>query len=146
MIDIRTAPYAALFLRVTLGVLFLAHAGLKIFVFTPAGTAGFFGSIGLPPALAYLVMTAEVLGGIALIFGLWTRVVAVALTPILLGAIFTVHGAAGFFFNNANGGWEYPAFWTVALFVQALLGDGAYALRSTSDIVSATEFTTSRGQ
>lgn len=146
MIDSRTAPYAALFLRVTLGVLFLAHAGLKIFVFTPAGTAGFFGSIGLPPALAYLVMTAEVLGGIALIFGLWTRVVAVALTPILLGAIFTVHGAAGFFFNNANGGWEYPAFWTVALFVQALLGDGAYALRSTSDIVSATEFTTSRGQ
>jgi putative oxidoreductase len=146
MIDIRTAPYAALFLRVTLGVLFLAHAGLKIFVFTPAGTAGFFGSIGLPPALAYLVMTAEVLGGIALIFGLWTRVVAVALTPILLGAIFTVHGAAGFFFNNANGGWEYPAFWTVALFVQALLGDGAYALRSTSDIVSTTEFTTSRGQ
>jgi putative oxidoreductase len=146
MIDIRTAPYAALFLRVTLGVLFLAHAGLKIFVFTPAGTASFFGSIGLPPALAYLVMTAEVLGGIALIFGLWTRVVAVALTPILLGAIFTVHGAAGFFFNNANGGWEYPAFWTVALFVQALLGDGAYALRSTSDIVSATEFTTSRGQ
>jgi putative oxidoreductase len=146
MIDFRTAPYAALFLRVTLGVLFLAHAGLKIFVFTPAGTAGFFGSIGLPPALAYLVMTAEVLGGIALIFGLWTRVVAVALTPILLGAIFTVHGAAGFFFNNANGGWEYPAFWTVALFVQALLGDGAYALRSTSDIVSATEFTTSRGQ
>jgi putative oxidoreductase len=146
MIDIRTAPYAALFLRVTLGVLFLAHAGLKIFVFTPAGTAGFFGSIGLPPALAYLVITAEVLGGIALIFGLWTRVVAVALTPILLGAIFTVHGAAGFFFNNANGGWEYPAFWTVALFVQALLGDGAYALRSTSDIVSATAFTTSRGQ
>jgi putative oxidoreductase len=146
MIDIRTAPYAALLLRVTLGVLFLAHAGLKIFVFTPAGTAGFFGSIGLPPALAYLVMTAEVLGGITLIFGLWTRVVAVALTPILLGAIFTVHGAAGFFFNNANGGWEYPALWTVALFVQALLGDGAYALRSTSDIVSATEFTTSRGQ
>lgn len=146
MIDIRTAPYAALLLRVTLGVLFLAHAGLKIFVFTPAGTAGFFGSIGLPPTLAYLVMTAEVLGGIALIFGLWTRVVAVVLRPILLGAIFTVHGAAGFFFNNANGGWEYPAFWTVALFVQALLGDGAYALRSTSDIVSATEFTTSRGQ
>jgi putative oxidoreductase len=81
-----------------------------------------------------------------LIFGLRTRVVAVALTPILLGAIFTVHGAAGFFFNNANGGWEYPAFWTVALFVQALLGDGAYALRSTSDIVSASEFITSRGQ
>ena len=114
------------------------------FVFTPAGTAGFFGSIGLPPALAHLVMIAEVLGGIALIFGLWTRVVAVVLIPILLGAIFTVHGAAGFFFNNANGGWEYPAFWAVALLVQALLGDIAYALRSSSDIVPASDLITSR--
>ena len=70
------------------------------------------------------------LGGIALILGIWTRVVAIAATPILLGAIFTVHGAAGFFFNNPNGGWEYPAFWTIALIVQALLGDGAYALRT----------------
>jgi putative oxidoreductase len=128
MIDPRTAPYAALLLRLSLGVLFLAHCAAKIFIFTPAGTAGFFGSLGLPPALAYLIIAAEGLGGIALILGFWTRIVAILLTPILLGAIFTVHGAAGFFFNNAHGGWEYPAFWTVALLVQALLGDGAYAL------------------
>jgi putative oxidoreductase len=50
------------------------------------------------------------------------------LVPILLGAIVTVHGAAGFFFSNAHGGWEYPAFWAVALVAQALLGDGAFAL------------------
>ncbi len=131
MIDVRTAPYAALILRVSLGGLFLAHAALKLFVFTPAGTAQFFASVGLPPALAYVTMAAEVLGGIALILGVWTRVVAVLLTPILLGAIFTVHGPAGFFFTNAHGGWEYPAFWIVALVVQALLGDGAYALSAT---------------
>jgi putative oxidoreductase len=130
MIDSRTAPYAALLLRVSLGILFLAHAGLKVLVFTPAGTAAFFGSVGLPPTLAYLVIALEVLGGIALILGLWTRVVAIVLVPILLGAIFTVHGSAGFFFTNANGGWEYPAFWSVALVVQALLGDGIYALRA----------------
>lgn len=130
MIDTRTAQYAALLLRVALGVLFLAHVALKIFVFTPTGTASFFGSIGLPPALAYVVMTAELLGGIALILGVWTRLVAVALIPIMLGAIVTVHGAAGFFFSNAHGGWEYPAFWAVTLLVQALLGDGAYALLS----------------
>jgi putative oxidoreductase len=129
MIDSRTAPYAALLLRVSLGGLFLAHAGLKFFVFTPAGTAKFFGSVGLPPELAHLVITAEVLGGIALILGVWTRIVAIAAVPILLGAIFTVHGAAGFFFTNPHGGWEYPAFWIVALLVQSLLGDGAYALR-----------------
>ncbi|MEI9804194.1 MAG: DoxX family protein [Pseudolabrys sp.] len=130
MIDARTAPYAALLLRVSLGALFLAHASLKLFVFTPAGTAAFFGSVGLPPALAYITIAAEVLGGVALVLGLWTRFVAVLLTPILLGAIFTVHGGAGFFFDNAHGGWEYPAFWIVALIVQALLGDGIYALRA----------------
>ena len=129
MTESRTAPYAALLLRVSLGILSLAHASLKLFVFTPAGTAKFFGSMGLPPTLAYVIISAEVLGGIALVLGLWTRVAAVALVPILLGAIFTVHGAAGFFFTNQNGGWEFPAFWIVALLVQALLGDGIYALR-----------------
>ncbi|WP_407176499.1 DoxX family protein [Bradyrhizobium sp. STM 3562] len=128
MVDSRTAPYAALLLRLSLGVLFLAHAGLKILVFTPAGTAKFFGSVGLPPELAYVIMTAEVLAAIALILGIWTRVVALLASPILLGAIYTVHGAAGFFFTNPHGGWEYPAFWTIALVVQALLGDGAYTL------------------
>lgn len=132
MIDSRTAPYAALLLRLTLGLLFLAHASLKLFVFTPAGTAKFFGSIGLPGELAYVVIAAELLAAVALILGIWTRLVAIAMVPILLGAIFTVHGAAGFAFNNANGGWEYPAFWTVTLIVQALLGDGAYALRTSS--------------
>jgi putative oxidoreductase len=130
VIDTRTAPYAATALRVALGILFLAHAGLKLFVFTPAGTVQFFGSLGLPGALAYLVILAEVAGGLALIAGLYSRVVALALTPILLGAIVTVHGPAGFFFTNPKGGWEYLALWIVGLVAVALLGDGAYALRS----------------
>ncbi|WP_456623552.1 MULTISPECIES: DoxX family protein [unclassified Bradyrhizobium] len=137
MIDSRTAPYAALVLRVTLGALFLAHASLKLFVFTPAGTAKFFGSLGFPPELAYLIITVEVLSGIALILGVWTRYAALAGIPILLGAIFTVHGAAGFFFTNPKGGWEFPAFWAIALAAQALLGDGAYALRPSRDVEAA---------
>ena len=119
---------AAAVLRAALGVLFLAHAGLKIFVFSPAGTAGFFASLGFPGPLAYLVIAAELVGGIALILGLWTRWVSLALVPILLGSIYAPHGAAGFFFSNQGGGWEFPAFWTVALVVQSLLGDGAFAL------------------
>jgi len=130
MIDSRTAPFAALVLRLTLGVLFLIHVSLKIFVFTPAGTAGFFQSIGLPGPLAYVVIAAELLGGIALITGFYARWVALALVPLLVGTIVTVHGAAGFFFSNPNGGWEYPAFWSVALVVQFLLGNGAFALTS----------------
>jgi putative oxidoreductase len=103
-----------------------------VFVFTPAGAAQFFGSLGLPPALAYLTILVETLGGLALIGGFYTRWVAIALVPVLLGAIVTVHGPAGFFFSNSNGGWEYPALWIIGLVTQALLGDGAYALRSAS--------------
>lgn len=131
LIDLRTAPYAILVLRVALGILFLAHAGLKIFVFTPAGTAQFFGSLGLPPALAYLTIAVELAGGAALIAGFFARIAAVALIPVLLGAILTVHAAAGFFFTNPNGGWEFPALWIVGLVAVALAGDGAHSLRPT---------------
>jgi putative oxidoreductase len=122
------ADLAATLLRVTSGVWFLLHAGLKIFVFTPAGTAGFFDSIGLPATLAYVVIVAELLGGLALIAGFKTRLVALGLSVILLGSIYTPHFAAGFFFSNPNGGWEFPAFWALTLWALALLGDGAYAV------------------
>src|SRR3954447_20300465 len=109
-VDTRTVPYAALLLRL-LGILFLAHAGLKIFVFTPAGTAAFFAFRGLRAALAYVTILWELLGAVALVLGIWPRVAALALIPILLGAIATVHGPAGFFFTNPHGGWEFLALW-----------------------------------
>lgn len=137
MIDTRTAPYAALLLRLTLGGLFLIHAGLKIFVFTPTGTAQYFASLGLPSALAYFVILWEVAGGLALILGIWTRLAALVMIPNLVGTIVTVHGAAGFFFNNPNGGWEYPAFWAIALFILAFVGDGALAWKPTPGYRSA---------
>jgi len=126
--DNRLAPYAALLLRLGLGTLFLAHGLTKLLVFTPAGTASFFGKLGLPPTLAYLVMLGELAGGLALVLGVWTRWVALALTPILIGAIVTVHGANGWMFANQGGGWEFIAFWIVGLVCQALLGNGAHAL------------------
>ena len=126
--DISNADLAATLLRVTMGGLFLAHAYLKIVVFTPAGTAGYFESLGFPGALAYLVIAAEALGGLALVLGVATRWVSLALVPILLGSIYAPHYAAGFIFSNEGGGWEFPAFWAVTLLVQALLGDGAHSL------------------
>ena len=125
---VSNADLAATLLRVTMGVFFLAHTWLKLVIFTPAGTAGFFESLGLPGFLAYIVIAAEGLGGIALILGLWTRWVSLALLPILLGSIYAPHWEAGFFFSNEGGGWEFPAFWAVALIVQALLGNGAFGL------------------
>lgn len=126
---VTDADLAATILRVSMGMLFLAHAGLKLFVFTPAGTAAYFASLGLPGPLAYLVIAAELLGGIALILGVHSRRVSLALLPILLGSIYVPHGAAGFFVSNEGGGRELPAFWAVTLVVQALLGAGAHALR-----------------
>ena len=122
------ADLAATLLRVTSGVWFLIHALVKVFVFTLPGTVGFFESIGLPGVLAYVVIAAELAGGIALIIGFQTRLVALALSVILLGSIYTPHFAAGFLFSNANGGWEFPAFWALTLWALALLGDGAYAV------------------
>jgi putative oxidoreductase len=128
MIDTRTAPYAALVLRVTLGVMYIAHSlVLKYFVFTLPGTAQFFASLGLPPALAYLTFWAELVGGILLVAGIGTRWVAIGLIPVLAGATW-VHAGNGWVFSGANGGWEYPVFLIAASIVLALLGDGRYAL------------------
>lgn len=124
----HAADRAALILRVTLGALFLAHAGLKIFVFTPAGTVDYFASLGLPGALAYLTIAVELLGGLALILGFQTSLVSLALIPVVLGAAVVAHGSNGFWFSNTGGGWEYPVFWAVALLVQAMMGGGALAL------------------
>ena len=128
MTDSKNPAIAATVLRLSLGTMFIAHALLKYFVFTLPGTAQFFGSLGLPGALGYATFAAELVGGMLLILGFKTRVVALALVPILLGATW-VHAGNGWLFSSPNGGWEYPAFWTVTLIVQALLGDGAYALR-----------------
>ena len=128
MIDNRTAPYAALVLRVSLGLMFIAHSlVLKHFTYTLGGTVQFFESIGLPGALAYATFWAELIGGIALIAGIGSRWVALALIPILAGATW-VHVGNGWVFSNPNGGWEYPVFLIAASLVVALLGDGRYAL------------------
>lgn len=128
MIDSRTAPYAALVLRVSLGVMFIAHSlVLKYFVFTLDGTAQFFQSLGLPAALAYATFWAELVGGVLLVAGIGSRWVALALIPVLAGATW-VHIGNGWVFSAPNGGWEYPVFLIAASLVQALLGDGAYAL------------------
>ena len=123
----RSTQYAALLLRVSLGVMFIAHGLLKVLVFTLPGTVKFFETVGLPGALAYAVVAVELVGGAMLIAGYRTRTVALITLPILLGAAF-VHLGNGWVFNAPNGGWEYPVFLAVAVVVQALLGDGAYAI------------------
>ncbi|MFC3032883.1 DoxX family protein [Pseudoalteromonas fenneropenaei] len=125
-----TSPaIAALLLRLSLGVMFIAHGLLKLMVFTPAGTAGFFGSIGLPEWLGPVTMAAELVGGLLLIAGVQVRLVVVALLPALIGSIVFVHGANGWGFGNPGGGYEYPLFLIAASTAQWFLGNGAYALQ-----------------
>ena len=119
--------YGALLLRLSLGAMFVAHGLLKVLVFTLPGTVQFFESQGFPGVLAYLVIAAEIGGGMLLLAGIRTRWVALALVPVLLGAA-TVHIPNGWVFSAPGGGWEYPVFLAIAAVVQSLIGEGAWAL------------------
>jgi putative oxidoreductase len=125
MIDERTTtPYAALLLRLSMGTLFLAHGlVLKLGTFGLAGTMGYFASIGYPPVFGAIVTFAEIAGGIALILGVQVRLVSLLFLPIMIGAT-VQHAGNGWVFTGKGGGWEFPAFWTLLLLVQAGLGAG----------------------
>jgi len=118
-----TSPrLSTLILRVALGLMYLAHGATKLFVFTPAGTAKYFASLGLPGFVGYLAILGELGGAALLLTGFKARWAALALTPLLLGTIALVHGANGWMFTNPGGGWEYSAFLiaaSLALFFQA---------------------------
>ena len=128
MIDTRLAPYGLFLLRVALGAMFIAHALLKYLVFTMPGFEGFLGKIGLPAALAWPIVLAELVGGAAIVAGFYGRWVSLALLPVLAGALF-VHAGNGWLFAATGGGWEYPAFLAVAAVTHVLAGDGAFAVR-----------------
>lgn len=115
-------------LRISLGVMWVAHALLKLFVFTLPGTAQYFASIGFPAVLAYPVFAAELLGGLALVFGVYARQVALALVPVMAVAAW-VHLPNGWVHTSPGGGWEYPVFLIAASISLWLLGDGAAAIR-----------------
>lgn len=127
MIDTRTAPYAALLLRIALGVMFLAHGLTKLLVFTLPGTAQFFAKIGFAGWLAYPVTFFEIGAGALLILGVWPRWIAV-IAAVQLFVASSVHFGNGWGFGNPGGGWEYPVFLAVVAAVLALLGDGKFAL------------------
>ena len=129
-VDPRLAPYGVTALRVALGGIMLAHGLAKVFIFTLPGAAAFFGAHGFPGWTAYPVTAMEILGGAMLVAGVYARLTAAALVPVMLGALL-VHLPNGWMFTAPGGGWEYVAFLVVALAAQTLLGDGAFALRPT---------------
>lgn len=123
----RPAAYGAFVLRLALGVMWIAHALLKLFTFTLSGTAAFFSSVGLPGALAYPVFAAELIGGIAILIGFHGRIASLTLMPILAVATW-VHLPNGWAHTSPGGGWEYPLFLLAASLAHGVLGDGAFAI------------------
>ena len=120
--------YGITLLRVSLGIMWVAHALLKLFVFTLPGTVQFFQSVGLPGFLAYPVFAVELLGGIALVMGIYARQAALLLMPIMAVAT-SVHIGNGWVFTSQGGGWEYPVFLISASIAVWLAGDGALSLK-----------------
>jgi len=112
-------------MRVVLGVLFIAHGWPKVTGIE--NTIGFFGTLGLPAALAYAVAGVEVLGGAAMILGLWTKWAGYALAVDMVGAIYFVKWTRGLIANNGGYGYEL-ALLALALGV-ALIGPGLFTAK-----------------
>ena len=120
--------HGAFLTRITLGSILLAHAALKVFVFTVPGTVGYFESLGLPAVAAYLTIFGEIAGGTALILGIYPRLVALLSLPILVGATWA-HLGNGWVFSNAGGGWEFPVLLIVLAVIVAIQGAGSFAIK-----------------
>lgn len=113
-----------LFVRVAVGLVFI-HAGWGK-VSGIEQVVGFFGALGIPEWLAYVVASVEFLGGIALVLGIFVRYAGILLASIMLVAIWKVHWANGF--SAANGGYENQLVLLLAALALMTSGAGKYSL------------------
>jgi putative oxidoreductase len=124
------SEFGKLILRVGLGVVFMAHGHLKVFVFTLPNAAENFVNLGVPGWTVYPVAAIELLGGALLILGIQTRLIAPLLVCIGFGAGW-VHVENGWNYTSPpNGGWEYGMFLSLVAAAVTLLGPGRYTLMS----------------
>ena len=105
-------------IRLALAAVFISHGAQKWLNMDQ--TIGFFGSLGLAPFFTYLVATVELLGGLAMLFGIWTKWAGYALAVVMLFAIILVRGKMGFL-----GGYEFELTLLLVALGVALLGPGA---------------------
>ena len=124
----RDGGYAPTMLRVLLGLLFVAHLYWK-FALLPGGLPAWWSGLirsGYPAVVPAYVLSAELAGALLLIPGIFTPLVALYALPMMLGAAQFWLVRKGFYFTKA--GAELPIVWAALLLIQAIGGDGAWAL------------------
>ena len=125
VVDSKHAPYALLVLRLTLAGVFLQHVMRIVFGYEPADITQLF---GLPAGVSAYSLAWDALIGLALLYGIWPRLAAIAGAVTLSIAAIASHGAA----SASPFGWQLPVLWVTALLAFALAGDGAFALVPTA--------------
>jgi putative oxidoreductase len=123
----RRIDAALLVIRLVVGALFIAHGAQKVFGFGLAGVASGFAHMGIPMAgfMGPFIALLELLGGIALVVGLLTRLASLGLFFDMLGAIGFVHFKNGFFMPN---GYEFALTLAAITLALVLTGAGAFSL------------------
>lgn len=122
-------------LRLVLGVVFFAHGAQKMLGWFGGygfhGTMGLFTHIGMPAPVAFLIICTEFFGGLGVIVGLLTRIAALGICGLMIGAIFMVHMQNGFFMNWAGTqkgeGYEFHLLALAIAAVLLLRGAGAFS-------------------
>ena len=132
------AKYAYPIVRIACGALLIPHGYVKLFGSAAKGTsffmamtlgghgkaAGPFAESWLP--WTYYIGALELVGGILLVIGLLTRVVAVQVVVFMFVAVFFVHSGFGYFWNKA--GWEMPLMWMLLAIVVLIRGGGDFSI------------------
>ena len=123
----RLRGFGLLVLRIVVGVTFFAHGWLKFHGMGMPGTTGFFTSLGIPNAalLAWVVVLVEMLGGIALILGIFTLPAGLLLTVDMIGVLLTAKRGASLIGPKS---YELELNLLAAAFALALAGPGMFSL------------------
>ncbi len=121
------AHLASLFLRISVGSMFLLHGIGKLFFIGIEKVLPGFVQQGFPEWAAYVSSIVELIAGLLLIIGLYSRVAVLLLMPVAIGVLI-YHVPNGWVFHNPGGGWEYPKLIIVSLVSIFLLGTGKYGM------------------